>query len=211
MKEIRYRIAKPCDAKQIAAIHYGIREQYNVGIFAHLGKPFLRRYYSIMLNDPWEIIVCAEKEGRIIGFSSYTLDAARQMVTYRKHRLGLAFGVFPSLILKPSLIRPLWQRYRSTAPDSMFRFVSSAGARGEYWAWDARYKDPISAVELDEIAHRILYALGNDQVFFEVDTVNKSILRYHKQNKAEELERFALPDGRERVLMKYNLKERYKR
>lgn len=61
MKEIRYRLAKPSDAKQIAAIHYGIREQYDVGIFARLGKPFLRRYYSIMLNDPWEVVVCAEK------------------------------------------------------------------------------------------------------------------------------------------------------
>ena len=47
--------------------------------------------------------------------------------------------------------------------------------------------------------------------FFEVDTINKDILRYHKLNKAEELERLTLPDGRERVLMKYNLKERYKR
>ncbi len=63
MKEIRYRLAKPSDAKQIAAIHYGIREQYDVGIFARLGKPFLRRYYSIMLNDPWEVVVCAEKRG----------------------------------------------------------------------------------------------------------------------------------------------------
>ena len=211
MKEIRYRLAKPSDAKQIAAIHYGIREQYDVGIFARLGKPFLRRYYSIMLNDPWEVVVCAEKEGRIMGFSSYTLDAAHQIAVYRKHRLALAFGALPSLIRRPSLIKLLWQRYRSTAPDSTFRFVSSSGTRGEYWAWDARYKDPISSVELDEIAHCILYTLGNDEVFFEVDTINKDILTYHKLNKAEELERLTLPDGRERVLMKYNLKERYKR
>ena len=104
MKEIRYRLAKPSDAKQIAAIHYGIREQYDVGIFARLGKPFLRRYYSIMLNDPWEVVVCAEKEGRIMGFSSYTLDAAHLMAVYRKHRLALAFGALPSLIMRPSLL-----------------------------------------------------------------------------------------------------------
>ena len=110
MKEIRYRLAKPSDAKQIAAIHYGIREQYDVGIFARLGKPFLRRYYSIMLNDPWEVVVCAEKEGRIMGFSSYTLDAAHQMAVYRKHRLALAFGALPSLIRRPSLIKLLWLR-----------------------------------------------------------------------------------------------------
>ena len=211
MKEIRYRLAKRSDARRIADIHYGIRTQYDAGIFARLGRSFLRQYYRIMLNDPWEVVVCAEKEGRIIGFSSYTLDAEHQMATYRRHRLALALGALPSLLRKPSLAGHLLQRYRSTAAESDVRFVTARGTRGEYWAWDARYKDPIAAVELDEIAHRILYALGYDEVFFEVDTLNKSILKYHKLNKARELERLTLPDGRERFLMKYNLKERYER
>ena len=79
MSNIRFRLAKPCDAKQLADCHWHVRDRYTKGIFLSLGKSFLREYYKIILNDPYEVVVCAETEtGKVIGFSSATLDAAKQ-------------------------------------------------------------------------------------------------------------------------------------
>lgn len=210
MDKIRYRIAKPSDAKQIANVHYSVREHYDVGIFSKLGKPFLRCYYRIVLNDPYEVVVCAESEQGIVGFSSYTLDAKHQLGIFRHHRIRLAISALPTIICKPSIIKALWQRYRATGEDTNIKFTTTAGARGEYWAWDARHKDAIAAVELDAVARNILFDLGVADIFFEVDAVNKSVLKIHKLNKAETLGTITLPDGRERVLMKYNREKRRK-
>ena len=57
---MKYRLVKLCDLKEIVNIHYSIREIYPVGIFSQLGKPFLRQYYKIVLNDKNEVVVCAE-------------------------------------------------------------------------------------------------------------------------------------------------------
>ena len=69
MSSIKFRLAKPSDAKQIANCHWHVRDRYSRGIFLSLGEGFLRSYYTIILNDPWEVIVCAEKNKKIIGFS----------------------------------------------------------------------------------------------------------------------------------------------
>lgn len=209
MSDIIYRLAKPDDAKRIADVHYSVRGRYDAGIFSRLGKPFLRRYYKIILNDPYEIVICAEKDGRILGFSSSTLDSQRQMSRLRKHKLSLAGSALPSIVKKPSLIAQLLQRYKATRADSDIRFVHTEGVRGEYWAWDPDVADPIAAVELDDVSHKVLYALGAEEVCFEVDAINKNVLKLHKLNKAEEMERIMLPDGRERVLLKYDLKAKY--
>ena len=55
MSEIRFRLAKPSDAKEIANIHWHVRERYTQGIFLSLGESFLRAFYKIILDDPWEV------------------------------------------------------------------------------------------------------------------------------------------------------------
>ena len=73
MAKYKLRLAKPSDAKEIANLHYSIREQGAPGIFAMMGKPFLKKYYKIVLNDPNEVVICAENEkGQIVGFNSST-------------------------------------------------------------------------------------------------------------------------------------------
>lgn len=50
-----------------------------------MGKPFLKKYYKIVLNDPNEVVICAENEkGQIVGFNSSTLDAKAQMDNLRR-------------------------------------------------------------------------------------------------------------------------------
>lgn len=79
MAKYKLRLAKPSDAKEIANLHYSIREQGAPGIFAMMGKPFLKKYYKIVLNDPNEVVICAENEkGQIVGFNSSTLMQKRR-------------------------------------------------------------------------------------------------------------------------------------
>lgn len=40
MSNIKFRLAKPSDAKQIANVHWNVRERYQKGIFLSLGKIF---------------------------------------------------------------------------------------------------------------------------------------------------------------------------
>lgn len=131
MAKYKLRLAKPSDAKEIANLHYSIREQGAPGIFAMMGKPFLKKYYKIVLNDPNEVVICAENEkGQIVGFNSSTLDAKAQMDNLRRKRVQLAFAAFTSILANPKLIKPLFDRYKSMAhffPDQIFCVGRSPG------------------------------------------------------------------------------------
>lgn len=143
MAKYKLRLAKPSDAKEIANLHYSIREQGAPGIFAMMGKPFLKKYYKIVLNDPNEVVICAENEkGQIVGFNSSTLDAKAQMDNLRRKRVQLAFAAFTSILANPKLIKPLFDRYKSMHTSSPTKYFVSEGVRGEYWAWKAAEKDP---------------------------------------------------------------------
>jgi hypothetical protein len=203
---MRYRIAKPSDLKQIVNIHYAIRETYSVGIFSQLGKQFLRQYYKIILNDKNEVVVCAEDEnGNIVGFCSATLDVEAQMANIRRHKLSLGLAAISSIIRRPMLIKSLIERYKSTQISAAVKFVAAKGARGEYWAWNSADKDSISSIEMHEVSLKLLKALGVEELTFEVDKVNKNVFLFHKVNGAKIVDKFILPDGRERVKMKYDL------
>lgn len=211
MSEIRFRLAKPSDAKQIANCHWHVRDRYSQGIFLSLGERFLRAYYSIMLNDPWEVVVCAEDEtGKIVGFSSSTLDAEKQARNLRKHRVRLALAALSSVIIHPHLIKPLLQRYKSLSNSKNApKFIHLEGVRGEYWCWMKSDKaSGLQSIDMENIKDGIIYNLGYKEIFFEVDKFNSSVLRYHeKVAKAERISEIVLPDGRERVLFKKLLKQ----
>ena len=207
MSEIIFRLAKPCDAKQIANCHWHVRDRYRQGIFLSLGEGFLRAYYKIVLNDPWEVVVCAvNKEGKIVGFTSSTIDAEAQAKNLRNHRIILGLFAAKYLILNPHLIKEVWRRYRSLNPsNNVPSFIHTSGVRGEYWCWD-KNDDSYQSVELSKIGDGILYDLGYKESFFEVDILNKAVYKYHiKINKAQPLEEMTLPDGRVRVLFKKEL------
>lgn len=209
MSTCRYRLAKPCDAKQIANCHWHVRDRYTKGIFLSLGEKFLRSYYKIILNDPYEVVVCAEKDGRIIGFASTTLNAAAQAKNLKAHKWQLGIAALGAIICKPFLLHEVWQRYQSLDSDATTpSFVHTDGVRGEYWCWLKTEDDgSFASMELSNIKNRILYDLGVRELFFEVDKFNSHVYKYHlKVNKAIPVEEITLPDGRERVLMKKVLK-----
>ncbi len=208
MGNIRFRIAKPSDAKQIANCHWHVRDRYSQGIFLSLGEGFLRTYYRIILDDPWEVVVCAEREdGKIVGFSSATIDGCAQAETLRKHRVKLGFAAAKAIVLNPKLFREVWLRYKSlNQEDKGQKFVKTDGVRGEYWCW-LKEEESLLSVDLDQAKGHILYDLGYRESCFEVDKFNKQVYRFHlKVNKAEPVEEITLPDGRVRVLFKIKLK-----
>lgn len=209
MSKIKFRLAKPCDAKQIANCHWHVRDRYTKGIFLSLGKGFLIAYYKIILNDPYEVVVCAEKDnGKIIGFSSATLDAAKQARNLRGHKFRLAFSALRAIMCKPTLLKEVWDRYKSLGnSQDTPSFVHTEGVRGEYWCWlKEEGDDGLLAIDMGKIKESIIYDLGYDELFFEVDKFNKRVYRFYtKIEKSEVIEEITLPDGRERVLFKKKL------
>lgn len=204
MKEVRYRLAKPSDAKQIADCHWHVRDRYNEGIFLSLGKGFLRAYYEVILDDPNEIIVCAEnKEGKIVGFSSGSLDAESQAKNLLNHKLKLGFAAILSLLRHPSYIRGVWERYSSLKPSNDKVFVYMKGARSEYLCWRKGEAGSIGMMLLDKIKFKLMHEFGVHEVFFEIDKQNERL--FNAQQRMKEITligEFELPDGRKRGLFK---------
>ena len=207
MSKIRYRLAKPSDAKEIANLQWHVRDRYDKGISLALGKHFLVAYYKVVLNDPWEVVVCAINENdEMVGFASTSMDAKKRFNNIRKHRLALGWAAIRSVIFHPTLLKDLWLRYKSLGDsNSGPKFVNTEGARGGYWCW-LKSDDSLKSFEMSKIKNNILKELGIKELFFEVDKFNKAVYKFHlKVNKAEPLQEITLPDGRERVLMRKKL------
>lgn len=206
MSNIKFRLAKPSDAKQIAFVHYHIRDKYDQGFFAQVNYAFLKQYYKVVLNDPCEVVVCAEDENqKIVGFSSGSLDAERQFNRMRKQKYGFLLPLFSSAISKPRLIKNALDRFKSTKGESSNQYVSSKGPRIEYWGWLPGREDSDQSIVMQDILFYTMKLLGAEKVFFEVDKVNKRVFKFHKINGAEEVQTFVMPDGRERVELVYDM------
>lgn len=202
MSEIRYRLAKPSDAKEIANVHWHVRDRYDKGIFLSLGKGFLEAYYKVTLNDPWEMVICAVNEaGEIVGFISTSLNAKEKYRNIRGHRLSLGCAAAKAIILNPKLLRAVWSRYSSLSKKSD-SFIKVDGVRVGYWCW-LKKDDSYKSVELSQLNGKVLRSLGVKEIYFEVDKFNKAVYKYNlKIAKAEPIEEINLPDGRVRVLFR---------
>lgn len=206
MSEIKFRLAKPSDAKQIAYVHYHIRDKYDQGFFAQVNYAFLKQYYKVVLNDPCEVVICAEDENKkIVGFCSASLDAERQFKRMRAKKWSFAIPLLTSALCNPKLIKSALDRFKSTRGDSDNEYVTSKGARSEYWGWLPGRKDSESSVVMQDIMYYLLKMLGVEKLYFEVDKINKKIFKFHKINGAEEVKTYTMPDGRERVELVYDL------
>ena len=206
MSEIRFRLAKPSDAKQIAYVHYHIRDKYDQGFFAEVNYSFLKAYYEVVLNDPCEVVVCAEDENqKIVGFSSGSLDSERQFQMMRKKKARFVWPLLTSAVSKPQLIKNAFDRFKSTQGESSQKFITTKGARLEYWGWLPNRDDSDLSPKMQELLFYVMKLMGATQLFFEVDKINKRIFKFHKINGAEEVNTFTMPDGRERVELVYDM------
>ena len=206
MSNIKFRLAKPSDAKQIAFVHFHIRDKYDKGFFAQVNYSFLKQYYKVVLDDPYEVIVCAEDEShKIVGFSSGSLDSKRQFQILRKKKWTFVLPLLTSAINNPKLIKSAIDRFKSTKGDSSNEYVASEGPRVEYWGWLPDRSDSDQSLVMQDILFYIMKMFGAEKLFFEVDKINKKIFKFHKINGAEEVKTFIMPDGRERVELVYDM------
>lgn len=202
---IKFRLAKPSDAGRIAEIQHNIKEVNSLGIFCHMGIGFLKQYYKILLEDTTTVFVCAvNDEDKVCGYCFNVLDAKRQNANMSRHKIRLAFSAIGSLLSKPSLLKELYERYRSLERNDE-TYLHNEGAHGGYWGWDPNSPDSVSSFELHERSLLITKLLGVNVLRFEVDKENKHVYKFHKLNGATIEKEFILPDGRERVFMSYDL------
>lgn len=205
MSEIKFRLAKPCDAKQLAEAHWTVRNRYKDGIFLSLGKQFLKTYYDIVLDSPDEIIVVAENEKKeIVGFSSGSLDAESQAKAIKNHKFKLGLAALTGIIRHPSYIKGVWQRFKSLDNNSGGQqFLHMTGARSEYLCWKKGAEGSISMMLLDKIKFKIMAELGVSEVYFEIDRHNERLFKTQQRDKSITLlTEYTLPDGRVRGLFK---------
>lgn len=199
MSEIRFRLAKPSDAKQIANVHYHVRDKYGEGFFAHVNKSFLHQYYKVVLNDPYQIVVCAELDGQILGFSSGSMDVKEEFKNFRKNKWKFVWPLITTAITNPKIIKAALDRFKSTGETSNKKFVNAKGARSEYWAWLPGREDSYMSLYTQELVLYFMKCFGVTEVYGEMDTVNEKVVKMQARSGFKVQERFKMPDGRERL------------
>ena len=95
-------MAKLQDAPRLASIHLACEGDLHDSFLCKLGRQFLQKYYEIVLQQPWSVVVCAlsDDESEIVGFTCNTLDAQKQFRALEGHRFGLLCSMVPALIAK---------------------------------------------------------------------------------------------------------------
>lgn len=201
---MKLRLAKTCDIKYLASIHFECSINQPGGFMHKLGNPFLWLYYKILLSEKKSIIIVAVDENDYIhGFCSGTLAAEEHIKALKNHKIILAISLIPALIRKPSLYKEIIERNDYLyAQNNFTRFGSQEGPRNEYWAWRPNSNKSLS-VHLFKTWLNIVFDFGFNSVKGEVDSVNKPILLLHKLLGVKILEKLDLPDGRSRYFVEY--------
>lgn len=205
-----YRFAKRSDVPRIVELHYAVRDFYSIGFFSKTRRNFLKTYYNILVNDPNEIILCAVENNEIRGFCSGSLDVQQQKKLFKEKKFSIAFSLLSTFLFNPKLIIEALKRYSSLDESSTKdAYTIEVGARSEYWTWDKKGNDSEYSIELLNKFYHVFRLCGINEVFFEVDEINKKILKIHKINGAIIQNEIILPDGRKRIIMKYNLIKKF--
>ena len=204
---MRFRLAKPSDAKELARIHSAVKEVNDRGIFVMMGGPFLREYYRLVMSDINSICVCAEENGKVLGFSFSILDSEAHHKYLMRHKFSLAFSAISTIIIKPKVLGLLFKRYKSLKSNDG-KYIAAEGDRGGFWGWEPKAKNPEASLEVNERALEICKALGVYKVYSEIDVDNKKVFKYAKLNGVVIDEYIDLDDGRKRAIMHYDLLNR---
>ncbi|MDR0682307.1 MAG: hypothetical protein LBG15_10750 [Dysgonamonadaceae bacterium] len=200
-----YRIIKVSDIKEVVNVHYDTRCLNAKGIFAMLGKPFLSQYYKIVIEDRYSIVLGAEgDDGKIQGLCFAIIDSKKHDANLKKHKFQLAWSAISSIVQKPVVLKNMIDRYKSLKTEDD-KFVVSHGTRIGFWGWSPKYKNPNASIGLLRACLHILKDIGVRDVFIEVDQFNDISYQVHSFLGAIPVKKMILPDGRERIVLKYEL------
>lgn len=173
----------------------------------HLGRRWFVEYYRVILGDPTSVVLCAEAEGEgLVGLASATVDSKKQLDAIRRGRFRLMLAMLPVLVRKPSLFRALSIRKKSLSRSVLGEsFIVSTGARIAYWGWRPGYPSRGNSTRLlKEIIH-LMEERGVRTLQLEVDRLNKKVEVVHRLLGASVVSEFTTKDGRDRLVMRYDL------
>jgi hypothetical protein len=204
---VRFRLAKPSDARALARLHYICSLIQPDGFMYRLGERFLTQYYRILLDSPASLILCAEAgTAGIIGLVSASIDAGVEFKALQKRRLRLLLAALPALVRRPKLIRSVRSRERSLSAARVGEgFVVASGARLAFWAWSPAHPSGGQATRLLRTAMKLLKALGVESARLEVDRVNRKVEAIHRLMGGKVIDEFVTGDGRRRIVIEHML------
>jgi len=205
---MHYRLASILDYRELADLHIQCSRKQQKGFMYNLGVVFFRQYYKVFLAEKSAVILCVVADnGRIIGFNSGTLKAEEHALALRRNAIRLGLAVV--LAMRPGLIRECIVRFKSLLKGSRIsEYGIREGPRGDYWAWDPADKNPAAAIELHKRFRDIMGNLGATCVRSEVDFDNKVALRSQLLLGGKIVYQFVTPDGRDRCIIEFTLKEK---
>lgn len=202
---MRFRLAKIGDAKRLASVHLSCAADLRNSFTCQLGRLWLQAYYEVMLSDLQSVVICAEDvEGQIVGFHSGSLDCQKQQSRLGEHRVKLLVYALPALLMRPRLLRGMYNRYRTAGKgytDSTY--IVGEGARGEFLAVLKSARSASLGIDLITNWFGVMEALQAGPIQFEVDGSNVRVCRIHHFLGANRLRTFITPDGIERHIMCY--------
>jgi len=79
-----------------------------------LGRGFLRKYYTYVLNYKFGILLVGIYKNTLVGFVAGFINPANFYKELRRKKLSLAISILPAIIRKPDRIRRLLVNFKRT-------------------------------------------------------------------------------------------------
>lgn len=208
INSFKYRFARKSDVDRLANLHWSASTSQPSSFMFKLGVNFLKRYYEIILLEKYSVILCAIDKNEVIqGFVSGSLDNKERMISLNRHKTYLFLALIPQLFRTPSLFQEILSRFYSRSAEKGTGYIVQDGPHEDFWAWDVNNKAGNEAILLHVSWLNIVKNMGIDFVHGEVDLDNLDILKIHKFLGAKIIREYNTPDGRKRLIFKYNLLE----
>lgn len=203
---VTLRLACKKDAFELARVHKICAKSQKDGFFHKLGILFIWQYYRIALSNRYSVILIAEDDTGCLGFHSGTLKAEEHLSSLGKNKIILFLCLIPQILIKPSLLKDILNRYRFTSNrNSDLEFGVKEGPRGEYWGWNPNSPNPSKSLELHKRWHLIMKDLNVNSVRSEVDLSNKRIFKSIEVMGGTIVNKINLSDGRTRAIVQYDI------
>ena len=195
------------DAHDLAVLHMRAANQQVRAFLPSLGVRFLVRYYKILLQESGTVILCATRpDGRLVGFVSGTLHAEEHFANLRTKKLQILLSMSPLTWFHPRVIFGLLVRSRRMRGNiNPVKYVVQSGCRIEYWAWDPQDTIGRGSLLLLGAYLQTVRSRGIKSVLLEIDAFDRRSKTSHLFLGAKEVDRFRTPDGKDRLVMAYNL------
>ena len=207
--KLRLRTAKPADAADLAEVYWCTASTLPERFLPTLGRGFLECYHRILLGERHSLVMCLEDQsGKVVGFASGTCAMEEHVAALSRNRVLLVLSAIPAIVGHPSILGAMYRRFLATRHcREREGFILGEGPRLEYWGCVEGAVPPAEALDLIRAWLTMFRRLGGKTVSCEVDSSNERVLRIHKAFGATVERGFITGDGRERLILKYDLNE----